>query len=89
VVVTGKCRVSSFELEDAWRAVVVMDASVFDQRTASNLGETEVSAEESVAKEAGGDSGDGGRRSAEVLALKEAGRLLAVYFEGRILSSGS
>jgi len=89
VVITGSCRLRSAELEDGWRSRVVIDASAFDQRTASSLGETTVSSDESVTKEPDDGSGDVGRRRAEVLALKEAGRLLAVYFEGRILSSGS
>jgi 16S rRNA U1498 N3-methylase RsmE len=63
---------------------VVLSASAFDQRTASELGATQITAVETVDVE----SSEGGKREAEVLALKEAGRLLAVYFGPRILASG-
>jgi hypothetical protein len=89
VVITGRCTVRCVEMEGEWRARAVLDASAFDQRTASSLGETTIESVESVLKGPDADPGVDGQRRAEVLALKEAGRLLAVYFEGRILSSGS
>ena len=62
-------------------AQVVLAASAFDQRTVRELGATRITATETIETEEG-------RREAEVLALKEAGRLLAVYFGPRILASG-
>jgi hypothetical protein len=64
--------------------LAVLSASVFDQRTASELGATRITASETVYV----DDSEEGRREAEVLALKEAGRLLAIYFGPRILASG-
>ena len=84
VVVTGAFSLSTHGGQDSWTAEVVLSASAFDQRTASELGATRITATETVDVE---DSEDG-RREAEVLALKEAGRLLAVYFGARILASG-
>jgi len=63
---------------------VTLEASAFDQRTASALGATRVVATQGVDAEAG----ENGMREAEMLALNEAGRLLAVYFGPRILASG-
>jgi hypothetical protein len=84
VVVTGILSLSTDGGPSSWTARVVLSASAFDQRTASDLGSTRITASETV------DVGDSeeGRREAEVLALKEAGRLLAVYFGPRILASG-
>ena len=83
VVVTGRLTIERRgEAED--RVVeVALDASVFDQRTATDLGGTTITTTQVV------DSGisEEGMREAEVLALKEAGRLLAVYFGPRILAS--
>ncbi len=84
IVVTGTFSLSSSGGRDLWTAEVVLYASVFDQRTASELGTTRITAMESVDVE---DSEER-KREAEVLALKEAGRLLAVYFGPRILASG-
>jgi hypothetical protein len=83
VIVTGEFAVSSAGGPDSWRVEVVLTASAFDQRTARGLGETSVRVTQVVDTE----SVDDGTRDAEVLALKEAGRLMAVYFEPRILSS--
>jgi len=85
VVITGAVSLTAVELDSGWRASAALTASAFDQRTALGLGETTVTATETV----GANETEDARRSAEVLALKEAGRLLAVYFGGRILSSGS
>lgn len=60
-----------------WTTEVTVFASAFDQRVASHTGETTVTVTE---------SSDRGRRETEVLALKEAGRLVAVYFVDRILA---
>jgi hypothetical protein len=77
--------VSMFTRDDAggagegavWTTEVTVSASAFDQRVAARIGETVVTVTE---------SSDRGRRETEVLALKEAGRLVAVYFAGRILA---
>ena len=61
-----------------------LSASVFNQRTALEIGRTSVRATQAINPE----NIDEGVREAEVLALKEAGRLLAVYFGPRILASG-
>jgi hypothetical protein len=84
VVVTGAFSLSTHGGRDSWTAEVALSASAFDQRTASELGATQITAVETVDVE----SSEGGKREAEVLALKEAGRLLAVYFGPRILASG-
>jgi hypothetical protein len=76
IVLTGTLSLRSDEQGGSWQAHVSLTGSAFDQRTASELGETTVSTTESSAE---------GSREAEVIALKEAGRLLAVYFGSRIL----
>lgn len=62
--------------DGVWVARVKATASAFDQRSATDLGEAAVSATE---------RSEEGPREAEVIALKEAGRLLAIYFGSRIL----
>jgi len=84
VVVTGSLSLSTHGGRDSWTALVVLSASAFDQRTASELGVTRITATEVV----GVGSSEEAEREAEVLALKEAGRLLAIYFGPRILASG-
>ena len=84
VVVTGAFSLSTHGGQDSWTAEVALSASAFDQRTASELGATRITATGTVDVE----NSEDGRREAEVLALKEAGRLLAVYFGPRILASG-
>jgi len=84
VVVTGSLSLSTHGGRDSWTALAVLSASVFDQRTASELGATRITVSETVYV----DDSEEGRREAEVLALKEAGRLLAIYFGPRILASG-
>jgi hypothetical protein len=79
VVVTG--RVSLGVRGGALEAT--LEASAFDQRTAFDLGRTTVRASEDVPT----DGSATGLREAEVLVLKEAGRLLAVYLVPRILAS--
>ncbi len=81
VVVTGTLSLSTHGESSSWTAQVVLSASAFDQRTVRELGATRITASETIEAEEG-------RREAEVLALKEAGRLLAVYFGPRILASG-
>jgi len=84
VIITGSLSSSTHGGRDSWTALVVLSASAFDQRTASVLGTTRITAAETVDVE----NSENGEREAEVLALKEAGRLLAVYFGPRILASG-
>ncbi len=84
VVVTGAFSLSTSGGRDSWTAEVILSASAFDQRTASELGATRIAAMETVNVESSRE----GKREAEVLALREAGRLLAVYFGRRILASG-
>ena len=84
VVITGTLSLSTQGGRDSWTAEVVLSASAFSQRTASELGTTRITAMETVGA---GDS-EHEEREAEVLALREAGRLLAVYFGPRILASG-
>jgi hypothetical protein len=84
VVITGEFALVAHDEPDSWTAQVTLAAAAFDQRTASGLGATRVHATQRAETEAG----EKGRREAEVLALKEAGRLLAVYFGPRLLASG-
>jgi hypothetical protein len=81
VVTTGTLSLSTHGGSGSWTAQVVLSASAFDQRTARELGTTRITASETIEAEEG-------RREAEVLSLKEAGRLLAVYLGPRILASG-
>ena len=83
VVVTGEVSLRTTGGPGSWTVEAVVAGSAFDQRTARGLGETSVRA----VQVSNADEGADGRRDAEVLALKEAGRLLAVYFRPRILSS--
>ncbi len=84
VVITGQFSLVGLDEFDHWTAQVTLEATAFDQRTASGLGATRVTA----TQRADAEAGERGRREAEVLALKEAGRLLAVYFGPRLLASG-
>ncbi len=84
IVVTGSLSLSAHGGRDSWTALAVLSASAFDQRTASELGATRITATAVV----GVESSEEAKREAEVLALKEAGRLLAIYFGPRILTSG-
>ncbi|MFH1689147.1 MAG: hypothetical protein ABIE42_02785 [Candidatus Eisenbacteria bacterium] len=84
VIVTGEFSLTAHEEPDLWVAQVTLSAAAFDQRTASGLGATRVRATQTSDAE----DGEPGRREAEVLALKEAGRLMAVYFGPRMLASG-
>ncbi len=77
-VVTADALKASEPLTDGWSATVVLEASAFDQRVAKEVGAITISATESTEE---------GARQAEVLALKEAGRLLAAYVSMRILRS--
>jgi hypothetical protein len=78
VLVRATATVASEESDGSWRAEAKVETEAFDQRTAESVGETAISVAE--------ESGDG-QREAEVLALKEAGRLLAAYLTRRILMS--
>jgi hypothetical protein len=83
VVVTGEVSLNTTGGPGSWTVEAVLTGTAFDQRTARGLGETSVRATQVSSAEGGADA----RRDAEVLALKEAGRLLAVYFQPKILSS--
>ncbi len=78
VLVRATATVASEESDGVWRAEAKVVTEAFDQRTAESVGETVISVAE--------ESGDG-QREAEVLALKEAGRLVAAYLTRRILMS--
>lgn len=79
VVVSGKVHLVTVVVPGAWTAEVTIEGSAFDQRFAREIGETVLTVAET--------SSDG-QRDAELMALREAGRLLAVYLSGRILTSG-
>jgi len=83
VVITGEFSLSVRHGAGFWVAEVALTASAFDQRRASGLGATRVIATQAAEAEAG----EAGKQEARALALKEAGRLLAVYFGPRILAS--
>ncbi len=78
VLVRASVAISAAAADEAWIGTAVIDASAFDQRSAEWIGETMIP----VLKEAQTE------RDSEVLALKEAGRLLAAYLSRRILASG-
>jgi hypothetical protein len=79
VVVSGAVRTTTVVVPGSWTAEVTIEGSAFDQRYAREVGETMIT----VAEESGE-----GQRDAELRALREAGRLLAVYLSERILTSG-
>ncbi len=79
VVVSVRAEMNSRAIDDGWSTVVSVDGSAFDQRTALVIGRPSVLCEERAGT---------GERESEVLALKEAGRLLAAYLTHRILMSG-
>ncbi len=79
VLIQGSARLTAKPIEGGWVAVAGVDASAFDQRLAEDVGSTEFD----VAAES-----EEGQREAEVLALKEAGRVLASYYSRRMLASG-
>ena len=77
VVRAAASKAPALQGEDDHSAEVSLSAVVFDQRVASELGRPSIRVGES-----GADA-----RGSEVLALKEAGRLLAAYVRGRALLS--
>ncbi len=79
VLVSSRASMSTYADGAVWAAEVVVTASAFDQRTAEDIGEIEIRVEETSTE---------GQRGAEVVALKEAGRLLAVWCGARALSAG-
>jgi hypothetical protein len=79
VLVRAAVGVSSGQQGEEWHAVAAVDASAFDQRSARTLGEAKITVAESSPDAA---------RDAEVLALKELGRLVAAYYSRRILAAG-
>jgi hypothetical protein len=79
VVVRIEATVSSEAGREAPVGHADAKVAAFDQRVARPIGDTTISIDESAGE---------GRRDAEVLALKEVGRLAAAYLTGRILASG-
>jgi hypothetical protein len=79
VVVRGRLSMTSEANNGAWSATAALSAAAFDQRVAQDVGETTVTVTETSTEDA---------REAEVLALKEAGRLLGAYLTKRILMHG-
>lgn len=79
VVVSVDAVLRSSQVDDGWKATVSLSGSAFDQRSAQQIGRPSILVEESAAQ---------GVRESEVVALKEAGRLLAAYLSHRILMTG-
>lgn len=79
VLIQLAVELSTREQGGAWRADATAVVSAFDQRSARALGGTTISVME---------SSDAAARDAEVLALKEVGRLVAAYYSRRILVAG-
>lgn len=77
ILVSGDLSLSATESDAGWTARVVLAIEAVDQRSAADLGSTEIVVEETT---------DRGRREAEVLVLKEAGRLAGIYLTGRARS---
>ncbi len=78
VLVQVAVELSTRQQGEDWRADVTAVVSAFDQRSAKTLGETTITVTES----------SNAARDAEVLALKEVGRLVASYYSRRILVAG-
>ena len=78
IVITASATVSSEPVGQGWSAASTVSATAFDQRVAAEIASTTISAD--------GRADEDGRQ-AEILALKEAGRLLAAYLSNRILLS--
>jgi hypothetical protein len=79
VVVTATVRLVTVVVPGSWTAEVTVEGSAFDQRLAREIDETVLTV---------ADTSEEGQRNAELRALREAGRLMAVYFSERILTSG-
>ena len=75
LVVSADVALSVTETHGAWLATVVCEARVFDQRFADEAGAVEFEVRESSGSSA---------RDAEALALRETGRLIAVYLDPRL-----
>ncbi len=75
LVVTADVSMSTQETHGTWLAQAACDVRVFDQRLAENVGEISFEVKESLESSA---------RDVEVLALREVGRLIAVYLEPRL-----
>ena len=78
VLVQVAVKLSTRQQGEGWLADATAVVSAFDQRSAKALGETTITVTESSSA----------ARDAEVLALKEAGRLVAAYYSRRILAAG-
>ncbi len=76
LVVTADVSMSTQEMHGTWLAHVECSVRVFDQRLAKDTGEVSFDVMESLGSSA---------RDAEVLALREVGRLIAVYLEPRLV----
>jgi len=74
VLVTGDLAISASAGGDLWRADVSVELSAIDQSTLRDLGGTTINVFEESKR---------GRREAEVVALREAGRLAASYLSRR------
>jgi len=74
LLVTATLSLSVVESDGTWSVRATLAAETLDQNSALDVGRTEIVVEETT---------DRGHRETEVLVLKEAGRLLAVYLSGR------
>jgi hypothetical protein len=79
VVVSGKVSVVTVVEPGLWTSQVTIEGVAFDQRFAREIPGTAITVAETSTE---------GRRDGELRALREAGRLLAVYFSERIMASG-
>lgn len=79
VLLRADVTVETESVGSGWETSVRMEASAFDQRTATELARTTIRT---------GNDGEGSRREIEASAVREAGRLLAVYLERRMLAAG-
>ncbi len=75
LVVAADISLSTQEIHGTWLAHAACDVRVFDQRLAEDVGEISFEVKESLESAA---------RDAEVLVLREVGRLMAVYLEPRL-----
>ena len=76
LVVSVDVSVSTQETHGTWLARAECSVRVFDQRLADDVGEVSFEVVESL---------DSSARDAEVLTLREVGRLIAVYLEPRLV----
>lgn len=79
VVVFGEVELVTVVEPGSWATEARIEGGAFDQRFARDIDRTVITVAETSSE---------GQRDAELLALREAGRLLAVYLSRRILTSG-